>query len=82
MSETSVLIRVDGQELRVRRGISLAAALFEAGAPATRRALDGSPRAALCGMGICFECRVLVADRTERRACRIPCEEGLEVRTR
>jgi D-hydroxyproline dehydrogenase subunit gamma len=35
----------------------------------------------LCGMGICFECRVTIDGREHCRSCQIPCAEGMEVRT-
>ncbi|MFO1053762.1 MAG: (2Fe-2S)-binding protein [Planctomycetota bacterium] len=76
-----VRIRVDGQPLVVAHGTSLAAALANAGIP-TRRSVRGEPRAALCGMGICFECRVNVDGRSLVRACMVECEDGMEVHTR
>lgn len=72
-------IRIDGAELRVAAGISVAAALRQAGLAATRRSHDGSPRAALCGMGVCFECRVRI-DGHERLACLTTVAAGMEIR--
>ncbi len=71
---------VDGRELRVARGISVAAALANATIP-TRRSVSGEPRAPLCGMGICFECRVTIDGNALQRACMVACRDGMEVRT-
>ena len=41
----------------------------------------GHPRGPLCGMGICFECRVILDGRPNCRACLIECRDGMEART-
>jgi len=35
----------------------------------------------LCGMGICYECRVDIDGVAHRRACLVPVSHGLQVRT-
>ncbi len=74
-------IRVDGEALRVRPGTTLAAALLSAGRWTFRRSVTGEPRGPVCGMGICFECRVTIDGVPERRACLEPVVEGMEVIT-
>ena len=69
----------DGRELRAPAGSMLAAALANAGVLGLRRSLSGEPRGALCGMGICHECRVSVDGRAHVRACLVECREGLRV---
>ncbi len=76
-----VEIRVDGESLRVRRGITLAAALLTAGRWSFRRSVTGEPRGPVCGMGVCFECRVTIDGVRERRACLEGVVEGMEVTT-
>lgn len=73
-----ISVRIDGEEVRVRGECSVAAALRQAGYAATRLAHDGSRRAACCGMGICFECRVQI-DGRERLACITPVAAGMEI---
>ena len=46
--------------MRVTPDVSIAAAILMSGRSATRRSVSGEPRGPLCGMGICFECRVTV----------------------
>jgi len=74
-------IRVDGRELRVLAGRTLAAALLEAGVTTFRRSASGEPRGPVCGMGICFECRVTIDGVPDRRACLEPLRDGMEVVT-
>jgi sarcosine oxidase subunit alpha len=61
--------------------MTLAAALMDAGIAAFRTSVTGTPRAPICGMGSCFECRVTVNGRPHQRSCLIPCSEGLVVET-
>jgi predicted molibdopterin-dependent oxidoreductase YjgC len=79
MSELRVL--VDGREVHVPAGATVAAALARAGLLAWRRSVRGAPRGPLCGMGICYECRVTIDDRAHALACQTPCEEGMRVST-
>jgi aerobic-type carbon monoxide dehydrogenase small subunit (CoxS/CutS family) len=74
-------ITVNGRPVEVLEGAMVSAAVAISGAPLFRRSVGGEPRAPLCGMGICFECRVTVDGRPHVRACQLPCEPGMEVRT-
>ncbi len=76
-----VTITVDGRTLQVEPGLTLAAALWNAGVVHLRRSVSGEPRAPLCAMGICFECRVTLDGEPHRRACLELCRDGMEVRT-
>jgi aerobic-type carbon monoxide dehydrogenase small subunit (CoxS/CutS family) len=77
----TVILRVNGEEVRVARGTSVAVALFNADATRFRRSVSGEPRSALCGMGICFECRVAIDGRAHAKSCQIICAAGMNVRT-
>lgn len=75
-------IRVDGREIEVEQGTSLAAALINAGIWRFRAAVEGEgSRAPICAMGICFECRVTLDGRPHQRACMQTCYPGMEVVT-
>jgi D-hydroxyproline dehydrogenase subunit alpha len=76
----SVTIRINGAAVSVPRGSSIAAAVLAAGVWNFRQSVTGDPRAPLCGMGICFECRVTVNGRAHVRSCETLCAEGLDVR--
>ena len=80
-SGAMVTISVDGREVRVPTGVSLAAALLSAGVSAFRQSVNGSARGPLCGMGVCYECRVTIDDVAHRRACLVMVADGLRVST-
>jgi D-hydroxyproline dehydrogenase subunit gamma len=73
-------VTVNGAQIVVTSGMTLAVAMAVAGQPC-RTSVTGEPRAPLCGMGICFECRVAINGTPHRLACQIPCEPGMDVRT-
>ncbi|HUM03363.1 MAG TPA: (2Fe-2S)-binding protein [Thermoanaerobaculia bacterium] len=81
MRET-VAIRVDGRTVAVPRGVTVAAALLGLGIEAFRTSVAGEPRGPLCGMGICFECRVSIDGLSHQRACLTLCRDGMDVVTR
>ncbi|HMV46964.1 MAG TPA: 2Fe-2S iron-sulfur cluster-binding protein [Blastocatellia bacterium] len=77
----AVSLKVNGRALTVPEGCTVAAAVALAGVTAFRRSVTGQMRAPLCGMGICFECRVTVNGQPHARSCQIVCREGMDVRT-
>lgn len=76
-----VTLKVNGRPVTAPDGAMVSAAVSIAGAPFFRRSVGGEPRAPVCGMGICFECRVTIDGRAHSRSCQIPCAEGMDVRT-
>jgi sarcosine oxidase subunit alpha len=76
-----VTIMVNGQTVKVPAGTVLAAALARAGIMRFRRSVTAQPRAPLCGMGVCFECRVTLNGQPHCRSCQTLCENGMEVCT-
>jgi D-hydroxyproline dehydrogenase subunit gamma len=74
-------ITVNGQPVEVAEGTMVSAAVSIAGVTAFRRSVTGQPRGPLCGMGICFECRVTIDGHAHVRSCQVPCRAGMEVRT-
>jgi sarcosine oxidase subunit alpha len=81
MNEEKVEILIDGRPCTVASGTTVAAAMMNAGVSAFRTSVNGEPRGPLCGMGICFECRVTVDGSPHRRACLIACTTGMRVDT-
>jgi predicted molibdopterin-dependent oxidoreductase YjgC len=77
----SVIIQIDGRELTVASQTSVAAAVLQSGAIAFRTSVTGQSRAALCGMGICYECRVSIDGRAHARSCQILCQSGMRIVT-
>lgn len=74
-------LSVNGKTVRVPEGSTISAAVALAGASACRTSATGEPRGPLCGMGICFECRVSVNGIEHVRSCQVLCEPGMDVRT-
>jgi predicted molibdopterin-dependent oxidoreductase YjgC len=74
-------IVVDDRRMRVAAGTTVAAALFNLGIAAFRRSVSGEPRGPVCGMGVCFECRVTIDSRPHQRACLIAVADGMHIRT-
>ncbi len=74
-------VKVNGRPVEVPEGAMVSAAVSTAGETRFRRSVSGEPRGPLCGMGICFECRVTVDGRAHVRSCQVPCRPGMEVRT-
>lgn len=75
-----ITITINGRELQVKSGTVVGAALLTAGIP-SRRSTIGQPRTALCGMGICFECRATVDGVPHRRTCLLLCHSGMVIET-
>ena len=80
MPET-VTLTVDGVSVSIPSGSMVAAAILKSGKDAFRRSVTGEPRGPLCGMGICFECRVTIDGEAHCRSCQTTCENGMDVRT-
>lgn len=76
----TVALTVDGRAISVVAGSSVAAAIAHASGTC-RQSRTGEPRAPLCGMGVCFECRATVDGHAQRRTCLLQATEGMEVRT-
>ena len=79
-STTFVTVTVNARTVSLPEGSTVAAAMLNASAPC-RLSESGEPRAPLCGMGICFECRAIVDGVPHRRTCQIACREGMSVET-
>ena len=78
MPET-VKLSVNGTPVEVPRGTTVAVAVMITGTSLLRRSVSGEPRGPLCGMGICFECRVTVDDIPHCRSCQTLCTDGMQV---
>lgn len=76
-----IALTVNGKEIRVPPGTVVAAAVNLAGEDTFRISVSGQPRAPLCGMGICFECRVTIDGRRHQRSCQIFCWPNMRVET-
>jgi sarcosine oxidase subunit alpha len=77
----SVTVVVNGVLVEMPVGSMVSAAVLKSGVQSFRRSVTGEPRGPLCGMGICFECRVTIDFETHVRSCQTVCQNGMDVRT-
>ena len=78
----TLILKVDGREIRAREGDTVAAALLAAGIKHIRTTpVSGTPRAPYCLMGVCFDCLVTIDGVGSRQACLVPVREGMAVET-
>lgn len=75
-----VTIFLNGRTVTVTAGSVVSAAFLSLDEPC-RISASGGPRTAMCGMGICFECRAIVDDIAHQRTCQLICREGMRVET-
>lgn len=77
----SLTLTVNGVRVIVPEGSMVSTAVFLSGVTLFHRSVTGAARAPLCGMGICYECRVTIDGQAHARSCQIVCREGMNVRT-
>jgi sarcosine oxidase subunit alpha len=65
----SIEVVLNGQRVRVAEGITVAAALLNSGESSFRSSVGGELRGPVCGMGVCYECRVTIDGVAHQRAC-------------
>lgn len=75
-----ITLTINGAAMEVAPETTVACAVLMAGAH-TRSSIGGEPRAPLCGMGICMECRVSIDGVHHQRSCQILCVAGMRVST-
>jgi predicted molibdopterin-dependent oxidoreductase YjgC len=76
-----VRVTIDARAVEVEAGTLVVAALAMAGLRGTRTSVSSQPRAALCGMGICQECRVTIDGQAHALACQTLCRDGQIIQT-
>lgn len=73
---------LDGVPLAARPGQTLGAALTDAGIVSWRTTRNaGRPRGLFCGIGVCFDCLLMVDGVPNQRACLTPARDGMALRT-
>jgi len=76
-----ITISINGKQVSMADGTTVAAAVLNAGEMAFRTSVSGQGRGPLCGMGICFECRLTINGEPHIRGCVLLAEDGMEVVT-
>jgi predicted molibdopterin-dependent oxidoreductase YjgC len=76
-----VNISLDGVPVQARPGQTVAAVLLGLGRTSWRTTrVGGRPRGVFCGIGVCFDCLVVVNGIPDVRACQRVVAEGDEIR--
>ncbi|MGI9290421.1 MAG: (2Fe-2S)-binding protein [Gammaproteobacteria bacterium] len=76
----TVAIYIDDERFEVPAGTTLAAALYMAGQRVMRSTpRDKQPRSLFCGMGVCYDCMVVVDGRANVRACQTAVRSDMRV---
>ncbi len=74
-----VEILLEGRRVEAYEGETVATALLAEGYIATRTTVGGEPRGVFCGMGVCFDCLVVVDGIPNTRACVTWVRDGMQV---
>jgi aerobic-type carbon monoxide dehydrogenase small subunit (CoxS/CutS family) len=82
MSQFNIEFTFDGENITAITGQSVAAALLAANQRALRKTrFNNNERGVFCGIGVCFDCLVVIDGITNQRACLIEARPGMKVQT-
>ena len=82
MSQFNIEFTFDGEKIEAFTGQSVAAALLAANQRALRKTrFNNNDRGVFCGIGVCFDCLVVIDGITNQRACLIEARPGMKVQT-
>jgi len=82
MSQFNIEFTFDGESISAITGQSVAAALLAANQRALRKTrFSNNERGVFCGIGVCFDCLVVIDGITNQRACLIEAKPGMKVQT-
>lgn len=82
MSQFNIEFTFDGEKIDAITGQSVAAALLAANQRVLRKTrFNNNDRGVFCGIGVCFDCLVVIDGITNQRACLIEAKPGMKVQT-
>ena len=82
MSQFNIEFTFDGEKIVAITGQSVAAALLAANQRTLRKTrFNNNDRGVFCGIGVCFDCLVVIDGITNQRACLIEAKPGMKVQT-
>jgi predicted molibdopterin-dependent oxidoreductase YjgC len=77
-----VKLTFDDREVDFRPGQTVGAALIAAGVLSWRTTrIESKPRGIFCGIGVCFDCLVIIDGLPNERACLAMARDGMRVQT-
>ena len=82
MSQFNIEFTFNGEKIDAITGQSVAAALLAANQRTLRKTrFNNNERGVFCGIGVCFDCLVVIDGITNQRACLIEAKPGMKVQT-
>ena len=82
MSQFNIEFTFDGEKIDAITGQSVAAALLAANQRTLRKTrFNNNYRGVFCGIGVCFDCLVVIDGITNQRACLIEAKPGMKVQS-
>ncbi|ASY13505.1 2Fe-2S iron-sulfur cluster protein [Candidatus Nanopelagicus hibericus] len=82
MSQSDLQFTFDDQIISAKSGQSVGAALLAADVRKLRTTrFDQNSRGVFCGIGVCFDCLVVIDGITNQRACIVEVKPGMKVQT-
>ncbi|MGC4033053.1 MAG: (2Fe-2S)-binding protein [Tepidisphaeraceae bacterium] len=81
MSTPEISFTLNGRPAKGLAGSTVAVAVLSNGVSSFRKSVTGESRAPVCGMGICFECRLTIDGRPHQKSCQILLTPDMNVRT-
>lgn len=80
IAKREVTFTFNGKPFKGIEGQSIAASLMAAGVRELRKTrFEEEPRLIFCGIGICFDCVVVVNGIANQRACLVEISEGAKI---
>ena len=74
----TVSVSFEARDLKVRKGLTVAAALLEAGITHFHDApVTASTRGPFCMMGVCFDCLLIIDGMANQQSCMTEIREGM-----
>lgn len=75
-----VTLHFEGRAIHVRQGLTVAAALLEAGITSFRdMPVSGAARGPFCMMGVCFDCLMVIDGMANSQACMTEVRDGMRI---
>lgn len=74
-------VEVNGNPFIAFEGETVAALFAAEKLSAMRTTQEGEPRGMYCGMGVCFDCLVVINGITNTRACMTWLQDGMKIST-
>jgi aerobic-type carbon monoxide dehydrogenase small subunit (CoxS/CutS family) len=78
---TEIEVTLNGNKIKAFEGETVATMMMAENMVAMRTTPEGQPRGIYCGMGVCFDCLVVVDDIANTRACMTWLKSGMKIET-